>query len=69
MEIDASRKGKKDQEPEAVKKLRGLADELEKDMPDENELVRGLDDIILMEPLSFTSTDVALCIYKNNENA
>ena len=54
MEIDASRKGNKDQEPEAVKKLRGLADELEKDMPDENEPVRRLDDIILMETRSFT---------------
>ena len=53
-EIDAVRKGKKEQEPEAVKKLRGLADELEKDMPDENELFRQLDDIILMETLSFT---------------
>ena len=36
-EIDASRNGKKEKEPKAVKKLRELADELkEKNMPDEN---------------------------------
>lgn len=46
MKIDASRKGKKDEEPEAVKKLRELAYELEKDMPDENEFSRKLDDFI-----------------------
>ena len=45
-EIDASRKGKKDQEPEAVKKLRELANELEKNMPNENDLTRELDDFI-----------------------
>ena len=47
MEIDASRKGKEEKEPEAVKKLRELADELEKDMPDEGDLARKLDDFLL----------------------
>ena len=46
MEIDASRKGKKDQEPEAVKKLRELANELEKNIPNENDSTRELDDFI-----------------------
>ena len=46
MEIDASRKDKKGNEPKAVKKLRELADELEKGMADENELARQLDDLI-----------------------
>lgn len=32
IEVDAAQKGKKDKEPKAVKKLRELADELEKNM-------------------------------------
>ena len=40
MEIDASRKGKKDKEPKAVKELRELADELEKDLPDVEDLAQ-----------------------------
>ncbi len=46
MKIDASRKGKKDKEPKAVKKLRELADGLEKNMPNENDFIRELDDFI-----------------------
>lgn len=47
MEIDAARKGENDKEPEAVKKLRQLADDLEKDMPpDENYLASKLDEFI-----------------------
>ena len=42
MEIDASRKGKKVKEPTAVKKLRELADELAKGMPDEKEFARQI---------------------------
>ncbi|XP_078348368.1 uncharacterized protein LOC144633364 [Oculina patagonica] len=45
MEIDASRKGQK-RKPKAVKKLRELADELEKNMPNENDFIRELDDYI-----------------------
>lgn len=37
MEIDASRKGKKDKEPEAVKKLRKIADDLEGEMPSDED--------------------------------
>ena len=47
-EIDAARKGEHDKEPEAVKKLRELADQLEKDMHDKNELIREIDDLVLM---------------------
>jgi len=47
MEIDASRKGKKGKEPKAVNKLRELANELAKDMPDETEFTRQIDDLIL----------------------
>ena len=47
-EIDAARKGKNDKEPEAVKKLRQLADQLEKDMHDKNELFREIDDLVSM---------------------
>jgi len=47
MEIDASRTGKEEKEPKAVKKLRELADELETDMPDEGDLARKLDDFLL----------------------
>lgn len=46
MEIDASRKGENDKEPKAVKKLRELADKLEKNMPSENDFTRELDDFI-----------------------
>ena len=46
IEFDASRKGKKDKEPKAVKKLRELADELEKKMPSEKDFARELDDFI-----------------------
>jgi len=48
MEIDASRKGKKDKEPKAVKELRELADELEKDLTDVEELAQKLDKFLLM---------------------
>ena len=37
MVIDASRKGERDKEPEAVKKRRELADELEKNIPSESD--------------------------------
>ena len=47
MEIHAARKGKNDKEPEVVKKLRELADQLEKDMHDKNELIREVDDMVL----------------------
>ncbi|XP_078348481.1 uncharacterized protein LOC144633503 [Oculina patagonica] len=47
MEIDASRKGEKDKEPKAVKKLRELADELERNMPNENDVIRELNDFNL----------------------
>ena len=43
IEIDAARKGKKDKEPDAVKKLREMADDLEKNMPDENAFARELE--------------------------
>lgn len=46
MEIDASRNGIEDEEPKAVKKLRELADELEKKMPNEEDFARDLDDFI-----------------------
>ena len=46
IEIDASRKGKKDKEPTAVKKLRELADKLNEEMPDENEIFGQLEDLI-----------------------
>ena len=54
MEIDASRKGKKDKEPRAVKNLRELADKLEKDVPDMSGLSLRLDDFISMETCPFT---------------
>ena len=46
MEIDKSRKGKKVKEPEVVKKLKELADELAKGMPDEKEFTRQIDDFV-----------------------
>lgn len=46
MEIDASRNGMEDEQPKAVKKLRELADELEKKMPNEEDFARDLDDFI-----------------------
>ena len=46
MAVDAARRGDQDQETEAVKKLRELADELEKNMPKEKAFVRELDDFI-----------------------
>ena len=46
MDIDASRKGKRDREPKAVKKLRELADELEKNIPSESDFSRELDNFI-----------------------
>ena len=46
IEIDASRNGRRDEEPKAVKKLRELADELEKEMPNEEDFARDLDDFI-----------------------
>ena len=48
MEIDAARKGKNDKEPEAVKKLRQLADQLENDMHDKKGVFRAVDDLFLM---------------------
>ena len=44
--IDANRKGKKDKEPKAVKKLRELADKLEEDMHDKKEVIREVDHLI-----------------------
>ena len=46
IEIDSARKGKQDKEPDAVKKLRQMADDLEKNMPDENDFARELDALI-----------------------
>jgi len=46
IEVDGARKGKKDKEPKAVKKLRELADELEKNMPNEKDFARELDSFI-----------------------
>lgn len=46
IEIDAARKGKKDKEPDAVKKLREMADDLEKNMSDEDDFGRELDAFI-----------------------
>jgi len=46
IEIDAARKGKKDKEPDAVKKLREMADDLEKNMSDEDDFARELDAFI-----------------------
>ena len=44
--IDAARKGEKVEEPETVKKLREMADDLEENMPDENDFARELDAFI-----------------------
>ena len=49
MDIDAARKGKEDKEPEAEKNLRMLADELEKELRDKEELARQLDNCISEE--------------------
>lgn len=46
IEIDAARKGKKDKEPDVVKKLREMADDLEKNMSDEDDFGRELDAFI-----------------------
>lgn len=46
IKIDAARKGKKDKEPDAVKKLREMADDLEKNMPDENAFARELEALL-----------------------
>ena len=46
IEVNAARKGKKNKEPEAVRKLRELADELERSMPDKNDFARELDAFI-----------------------
>ena len=48
-EIDSVRKGKKESEPEAVKKLRDLADNLEKEM---DEILRAVDDFQQSEMVS-----------------
>ena len=48
MEIDAARKGKNDKEPEAVKKLRELADELEKEIQEKNELIHEVGNLVSM---------------------
>jgi len=61
MEIDASRKGKKGKEPEAVKKLRELADELEKDMLDEGDLARELNDFLLKTTAEATNPLEMIC--------
>ena len=44
--VHAARKGTRDEEPKKVKKLRELADELEKNMPEGAELVEELDEFI-----------------------
>lgn len=46
IKIDAARKGKKGKEPDAVKKLREMADDLEKNMPDENAFARELEALL-----------------------
>ena len=48
-EIDSVRKGKKESEPEAVKKLRDLADNLEKEM---DEILRAVDEFQQSEMVS-----------------
>lgn len=47
-EIDSVRKGKKEKEPEAVKKLRELADDLEKEM---NEILQAVEEFQRKKPL------------------
>ena len=48
IKVDAARKGKKDKEPpNAVKELRKMACDLERNMPDENDFARELDALIL----------------------
>ena len=61
MEIDAARKGKKDKEPEEVKKLRELADELQKEMQDKNELIRGIDDLVSMATTQNSNPLKSIC--------
>ena len=47
IKVDAARKGKKDKEPPtAVKELRKMACDLERNMPDENDFARELDALI-----------------------
>jgi len=58
MEVDAARKGKKVEEPKAVRKLRELANDLERNMPDESDLDRELD--------AFISNAL---IFRSNQNA
>ena len=45
--VHAARRGTRDKEPKKVRKLRALADELEKNMPESDELVEGLDKFLL----------------------
>ena len=61
IEIDAARKGKKDKEPEEVKKLRELADELQKEMQDKNELIRGIDDLVSMATTQNSNPLKSIC--------
>ena len=46
MEVHAARSGTPSKEPKKVKKLRALADELEKNMPESDELVEALDEFL-----------------------
>ena len=41
IEVDAARNGKKDKEPKVVKKLRELADEVEKNLPTGKDFAQG----------------------------
>ena len=48
--VDAARKGKNDKEPKAVKEMREMADDLEKNMLDENDFARELEALISNAP-------------------
>ena len=48
MDVHAARSGAPGKEPKKVKKLRALADELEKDVPGSNEFVEALDEFLLI---------------------
>ncbi|XP_067044408.1 apolipoprotein L4-like [Acropora muricata] len=45
-EVHAARRGTRGEEPEQVRKLRALADDLEKKMPESDEFVKGLDEFL-----------------------
>ncbi|XP_044174116.1 apolipoprotein L domain-containing protein 1-like [Acropora millepora] len=44
--VHAARRGTRNKEPKKVRELRALADELEKNMPESDELVEGLDEFL-----------------------